>query len=187
MDPVTVGLIAAGVGRLMSGLFGARSAANQRRAAVKTGRIQDKARGATFANEENTRRARLDAMRSLLRNAQGSLGPGAPNYDIPDDTFNALREKRYPDVSPTPRPPNPGTSGVLAGLFGNVGNIGERYAVGQSMENARPGVSGGVPEGVVNTGQDAEALRLSRMCAIFPNYPGCPAQAPQTPAPPLGV
>lgn len=162
---------------LLKALFGFGAKKKQASAQRKADQAKYDAEKQNWDARELQRGAGLDALRGVSQNVQGTLQSGAPNYVIDQASFDKLRAPR-PYSGSMPADPGAGLGySLLSGLAGDAGQVGADVLTGKATDPNR--ING--PASVQDNEQERQ--RLTRMCAIFPEYPGCPklGTAPNAP------
>jgi hypothetical protein len=151
LAPLVIAGIVYGAGKLLQGLFGHMSAEKRAAALKKAQENLLKVRSAAHDVDETRRVGRLDASQGMLKNVQGSLAPGTPDYSMSPANLATLETKRPFDESLPPDPKAGLGSEYLAGLSGTVADFAKSYAAGQGggsgISGSALGVNGGPQSG----------------------------------------
>jgi hypothetical protein len=131
IPPLVVAGIVYGAGKLLQGLFGHLSAEKKAAALKKAQENLLKVRSAAHDVDETRRVGRLDASQGMLKNVQGSLAPGTPDYSMSPANLATLETRRPFDESLPPDPKAGLGSEYLAGLSGTISDFAKSYAAGQ--------------------------------------------------------
>jgi hypothetical protein len=142
IPPLVVAGIVYGAGKLLQGLFGHLSAEKKAAALKKAQEALYKARSEAHTVDETRRIGRLDASQGMLKNVQGSLAPGTPDYSMSPANLATLETRRPFDESLPPDPKAGLGSEYLAGLSGTISDFAKSYAAGQSGNGADASIAG---------------------------------------------
>lgn len=189
-------LLAAGAiglgGSLLRGLFGhqakKKQAEQQRKANAELQAAQRRrfeAQRGYFDADQARRGARYDAANQAAGNVQGSLGAGAPNYQLSPDILERLKQPLpfYGSMGPDPSVVDPGAGlgySFLSGLAGGLGNFGLNASLsglaGESGSLAGTDVAPGLHP--VGEAPGAAPEDRGNICQLYPTMPGCGGGVP---------
>jgi len=167
--------------KLFQGFSKGKAAQNQGKAQKAANEAKYKAEGDLWRANEAHRATGADAASALLGNVQGSLQPGAPNYQIDPAILAKMKEARpYPGSLPAD-PTAGSTWALLGGMAGGGAEAIDQYQMGKLLQGSSAGSGGGggqyVNKPVGGSGSTLEPVAFtddrSRVCALNPRLAGC--------------
>lgn len=172
MLPILAGMAAAA---FIKALAKHKAASKQAGAAKAADDERYNADKALWNSNESIRGSRVQAGGSALKNVQGSLGGGAPDYSIDPNLLSSIGAPRPYGGSHAPDPRAGLGWQFVQGLAGGAGDALNTAYMGNMYSKA--GVGGNV--GASGFGNDAESgmAPSASVCAFLPSHPGCKRNA----------